>query len=160
MTHLGAALMTDMEKDTVDFCPPITTRRAPNQKFSQLRFLTCLLTGGPASQSAWPPTIPPHNLVEVIDGICEQIDNPDITLDELMQHVKGPDFPTGLHDLWRQTGFANIFETGRGSMKVRGKAGVEELKAAVNKIVITQIPYGVNRATLVERIAQLVNERC
>jgi len=79
--------MTDMEKDTVDFVV-ITTRRAPNQQFSQLRFLTFSLTGGPASPSLMATNIPPHNLAEVIDGICEQIDNPDITLDELMQHVK------------------------------------------------------------------------
>ena len=81
--------------------------------------------------------IPPHNLGEVIDGVCAQIDEPEITIDELMKHVKGPDFPTGCaiaRTRWHQ---ANISTTGRGSMKVRGKAGVEELKGNREQIVIT-----------------------
>src|SRR5437763_16539793 len=102
--------------------------------------------------------IPPHNLVEVIDGICAQIDNPDITLEELMKDVKGPDFPTGCAILGT-AGVRQYLETGRGSMKVRGKAGVEEIKGGKEQIVITEIPYGVNRATLVERVAELVNEK-
>src|SRR5437879_1783419 len=102
--------------------------------------------------------IPSHNLGKVIDEICAQIDDPDTTLDELMKHVKGPDFPTGC-TICGINGIRQYFETGRGSMKVRGKAGVEELKGGREQIVITQIPYGVNRATLVERIAQLVNEK-
>src|SRR5207302_11035338 len=97
-------------------------------------------------------------LVEVIDGICAQIDDPDITLDELMKQVKGPDFPTGCAILGT-TGVRQYLETGRGSMKVRGKAGVEEIKGGKEQIVITEIPYNVNRATLVERIADLVNEK-
>src|SRR4029077_12931703 len=83
---------------------------------------------------------------------------PEITLDELMKHVKGPDFPTGCV-ICGVGGIRQYFETGRGSMKVRGQAGVEELKGGREQIVITEIPYGVNRATLVERIAQLVNEK-
>jgi DNA gyrase subunit A len=102
--------------------------------------------------------IPPHNLIEVIDGICAQIDDPDITLDDLMKHVKGPDFPTGCA-ICGISGVKQYLETGRGSMKVRGKAGVEELKGGKEQIVITEIPYNVNRATLVERIAELVNEK-
>jgi len=102
--------------------------------------------------------MPPHNLVEVSDGICAQIDDPDITLDELMKHVKGPDFPTGCA-ICGMSGVRQYLETGRGSMKVRGKAGVEEIKGGKEQIVITQIPYNVNRATLVERVAQLVNEK-
>src|SRR5437879_188597 len=102
--------------------------------------------------------IPSHNLGKVIDEICAQIDDPDTTLDELMKHVKGPDFPTGCV-ICGINGIRQYFETGRGSMKVRGKAGVEELKGGREQIVITEIPYGVNRATLVERIAQLVNEK-
>ena len=102
--------------------------------------------------------IPPHNLSEVIDGIWAQIDNPDITLDELMKHVKGPDFPTGCA-ICGASGIKQYLETGRGSMKVRGKAGVEELKGGKEQIVVTEIPYNVNRATLVERVAELVNEK-
>src|SRR5437762_11350649 len=102
--------------------------------------------------------IPPHNLSEVIDGIGAQIDNPDITLDELMQHVKGPDFPTGCV-ICGVNGIRQYTQTGRGSIKVRGKAGIEELKGGREQIVITEIPYNVNRAVLVERIAELVNEK-
>jgi DNA gyrase subunit A len=102
--------------------------------------------------------IPPHNLGEVIDAICAQIDDPDITLDGLMEFVKGPDFPTGCAILGT-AGVRQYLETGHGSMKVRGKAGVEELKGNREQIVITEIPYNVNRATLVERIAQLVNDK-
>src|ERR1700724_463583 len=102
--------------------------------------------------------IPPHNLGEVIDSICAQIDDPDITLEDLMKHVKGPDFPTGCA-ICGLSGVRQYLETGRGSMKVRGKAGVEEIKGGKEQIVITEIPYNVNRATLVERIADLVNEK-
>src|SRR4029078_10733587 len=95
---------------------------------------------------------------EVIDGVCAQIDNPEIDINGLMEHVKGPDFPTGCV-ICGVAGIRQYLETGRGSMKVRGKAGVEELKGNREQIVITEIPYNVNRATLVERIAQLVNEK-
>src|SRR5213083_490661 len=157
MTHLGAALMTDMEKDTVDFVPNYDETRTEHTVFPAA-FPNLLVNGGTGIAVGMATNIPPHNLVEVIDGICEQIDNPDITLDELMQHVKGPDFPTGCV-ICGVNGIRQYFETGRGSVKVRGKAGVEELKGGREQIVITEIPYGVNRATLVERIAQLVNEK-
>jgi len=157
MTHLGAALMTDMQKDTVDFVPNYDETRTEPTVFPA-EFPNLLVNGGTGIAVGMATNIPPHNLSEVIDGICAQIDNPDITLDELMQHVKGPDFPTGCV-ICGVGGIRQYFETGRGSMKVRGKAGVEELKAGREQIVITEIPYGVNRATLVERIAQLVNEK-
>jgi DNA gyrase subunit A len=157
MTHLGAALMTDMEKDTVDFVANYDETRTEPTVFPAA-FPNLLVNGGTGIAVGMATNIPPHNMVEVIDGICAQIDNPDITLDELMKHVKGPDFPTGCM-ICGMGGIRQYFETGRGSMKVRGKAGVEELKGGREQIVITQIPYGVNRATLVERIAQLVNEK-
>jgi len=157
MTHLGAALMTDMEKDTVDFVPNYDETRTEPKVFPAA-FPNLLVNGGTGIAVGMATNIPPHNLAEVIDGICEQIDNPDITLDELMHHVKGPDFPTGCV-ICGVNGIRQYFETGRGSIKVRGKAGVEELKGGREQIVITEIPYGVNRATLVERIAQLVNDK-
>jgi DNA gyrase subunit A len=157
MTHLGAALMTDMEKDTVDFVPNYDETRTEPTVFPAA-FPNLLVNGGTGIAVGMATNIPPHNLTEVIDGICAQIDDPDITLDELMKHVKGPDFPTGCV-ICGVGGIRQYFETGRGSMKVRGKAGVEELKGGREQIVITQIPYGVNRATLVERIAQLVNDK-
>ncbi|MBV9619286.1 MAG: DNA gyrase subunit A, partial [Verrucomicrobia bacterium] len=121
-------------------------------------FPNLLVNGGTGIAVGMATNIPPHNLGEVIDGVCAQIDDPDITLEELMKHVKGPDFPTGCA-VCGLNGVKQYLTTGRGSMKVRGKAGVEELKGGKEQIVITEIPYGVNRATLVERIAELVNEK-
>ena len=157
MTHLGAALMTDMEKDTVDFVPNYDETRTEPTVFPAA-FPNLLVNGGTGIAVGMATNIPPHNLSEVIDGICEQIDNPEITLEELMKHVKGPDFPTGCV-ICGVSGIKQYLETGRGSMKVRGKAGIEELKGGKEQIVITEIPYNVNRATLVERIASLVNEK-
>jgi DNA gyrase subunit A len=157
MTHLGAALMTDMEKDTVDFVPNYDETRTEPTVFPAA-FPNLLVNGGTGIAVGMATNIPPHNLGEVIDGICAQIDDPDITLDELMKHVKGPDFPTGCA-ICGVSGIKQYLETGRGSMKVRGKAGIEELKGGREQIVITEIPYNVNRATLVERIASLVNEK-
>jgi DNA gyrase subunit A len=157
MTHLGAALMTDMDKDTVDFVPNYDETRTEPTVFPAA-FPNLLVNGGTGIAVGMATNIPPHNLSEVIDGICAQIDNPDITLDELMKHVKGPDFPTGCA-ICGVSGVRQYLETGRGNMKVRGKAGVEELKGGREQIVITEIPYNVNRATLVERIAELVNEK-
>jgi len=155
MTHLGAALMTDMEKDTVDFVPNYDETRTEPTVFPSA-FPNLLVNGGTGIAVGMATNIPPHNLSEVIDGIWAQIDNPDITLDELMTHVKGPDFPTGCA-ICGASGIKQYLETGRGSMKVRGKAGVEELKGGKEQIVVTEIPYNVNRATLVERVAELVN---
>src|SRR5690349_3187747 len=157
MTHLGAALMTDMDKDTVNFVPNYDERLTEPTVFPSA-FPNLLVNGGTGIAEGMATNIPPHNLGEVIDSICAQIDDPDITLDGLMEFVKGPDFPTGCAILGT-SGIRQYLETGRGGMKVRGKAGVEELKGNRDQIVITEIPYNVNRATLVERIAQLVNDK-
>jgi len=157
MTHLGAALMTDMDKDTVEFVPNYDETRTEPTVFPAA-FPNLLVNGGTGIAVGMATNIPPHNLSEVIDGICAQIDNPEITPEELMKHVKGPDFPTGCV-ICGVSGIKQYLETGRGSMKVRGKAGIEELKGGREQIVITEIPYNVNRATLVERIASLVNEK-
>ncbi len=157
MTHLGAALMTDMDKDTVDFVPNYDETRTEPTVFPAA-FPNLLVNGGTGIAVGMATNIPPHNLGEVIDGICAQIDDPDIDLEGLMKFVKGPDFPTGCA-LLGLAGIRQYLETGRGSMKVRGKAGVEELKGNREQIVITEIPYNVNRATLVERIAELVNDK-
>jgi DNA gyrase subunit A len=157
MTHLGAALMTDMDKDTVNFVPNYDERLSEPTVFPSA-FPNLLVNGGTGIAVGMATNIPPHNLGEVIDAICAQIDDSDITLDGLMEFVKGPDFPTGCAILGT-AGIRQYLETGHGSMKVRGKAGVEELKGNREQIVITEIPYNVNRATLVERIAQLVNDK-
>ncbi|PYK82273.1 MAG: DNA gyrase subunit A [Verrucomicrobia bacterium] len=157
MTHLGAALMTDMDKDTVNFVPNYDERLTEPTVFPSA-FPNLLVNGGTGIAVGMATNIPPHNLGEVIDAICAQIDDPDISLDGLMEFVKGPDFPTGCAILGT-AGVRQYLEHGRGSMKVRGKAGVEELKGNREQIVITEIPYNVNRATLVERVAQLVNDK-
>src|SRR6266576_1761158 len=155
MTHLGAALMTDMDKDTVDFVSNYDETRTEPTVFPSA-FPNLLVNGGTGIAVGMATNIPPHNLAEVVDGICAQIENPDITLDELVKYVRGPDFPTGCA-ICGVSGIRQYLETGRGNMKVRGKAGVEELKGGREQIVITEIPYNVNRATLVGRIAELVN---
>jgi DNA gyrase subunit A len=157
MTHLGAALMVDMDKDTVDFVPNYDETRTEPTVFPSA-FPNLLVNGGTGIAVGMATNMPPHNLREVIAGICAQVDNPEITPAELMQFVKGPDFPTGC-DICGSSGVKQYLETGRGSMKVRGKAGVEEIKGGKEQIVITEIPFNVNRATLVERIADLVNEK-
>src|SRR6266566_4655488 len=149
--------MTDMEKDTVDFVPNYDETRTEPTVFPSA-FPNLLVNGGTGIAVGMATNIPPHNLGEVIDAICAQIDDPDITLDGLMEFVKGPDFPTGCAILGT-AGVRQYLETGHGSMKVRGKAGIEELKGNREQIVITEIPYNVNRATLVERIAELVNDK-
>jgi DNA gyrase subunit A len=154
---LGAVLMQDMDHDTVNFVPNYDdTREEPTVFPAAIPNL--LVNGGTGIAVGMATNIPPHNLGETINAVCAQIDNPDITLDELMQYIKGPDFPTGCQ-LCGIGGIRQYFETGRGSVKVRGRAGVEELKGGREQIVITEIPYNVNRATLVERIAGLVNEK-
>src|SRR5450432_449255 len=157
LTHLGAALLQDMDKDTVDFVPNYDERMTEPKVFPAA-FPNLLVNGGTGIAVGMATNIPPHNLGEVIDGVCAQIDEPEITIEGLMKFVKGPDFPTGCA-ICGIAGVRQYIEPGRGSMKVRGKAGVEELKGNREQIVITEIPYNVNRATLVERIASLVNEK-
>src|SRR3984957_15199912 len=157
MTHLGAALLLDMDKETVDFVPNYDESRTEPTVFPAA-FPNLLVNGGTGIAVGMATNMAPHNLGEVIDGVCAQIDNPEITTEQLMQHIKGPDFPTGCMILGLE-GIKQYFKTGRGSIRIRGKVGVEELKGNREQIVITEIPYNVNRATLVERIADLVNEK-
>src|SRR5437879_4045014 len=157
MTHLGAALMQDMDKDTVDFVPNYDETLEEPTVFPAA-FPNLLVNGGTGIAVGMATNMPPHNLGEVIDGICAQIDNPNITLAQLMKHVKGPDFPTGC-TVCGLDPIKQYFETGRGSVKVRGKVGIEQVRGSREQIVITEVPYGVNRDVLVERIAQLVNEK-
>ncbi|MFM8887848.1 MAG: DNA gyrase subunit A, partial [Chthoniobacterales bacterium] len=157
LTHLGTALMADMDKSTVDFVPNYDERLTEPVVFPAA-FPNLLVNGGTGIAVGMATNMPPHNLGEVIDSICAQIDKPAITLEGLMKHVKGPDFPT-VCQLCGVGGIRQYLETGRGSVKVRGKAGVEELKGNREQIVITEIPYNVNRATLVERIADLVKQK-
>src|SRR5262245_16589631 len=157
LSPLGGTLMQDMEKDTVDFVANYDERLTEPTVFTAA-FPNLLGNGGTGIAVGMATSMPPHNLGEIIDGICAQIDNPNITLPELMKHVKGPDFPTGCM-ICGLEGIKDYFSRGRGSIKVRGRVGMEQLKGGREQIVITEIPFNVNRAVLVERIADLVNEK-
>jgi DNA gyrase subunit A len=157
LQHLGAALMEDMDKGTVDFIPNYDETRTEPTVFPAA-FPNLLVNGGTGIAVGMATNIPPHNLSECINGICAQIDDPDITIEGLMAHVKGPDFPTGCL-LQGSTGIKQYFETGRGAVRVRGRIGVAEVKGGREQIIITEIPYNVNRADLVKKIADLVNEK-
>src|SRR6266404_1457524 len=157
LAPLGAVLMEDMEKDTVEFVPTYDESRTEPRVFPAA-FPNLLVNGGTGIAVGMATNIPPHNLGEIVDGVCAQIDNPNISVKELMKHIKGPDFPTGCM-VCGMEGIKDYFNTGRGSLKVRGKAGLEQLKGGREQIVITEIPFNVNRALLVERIGDLVNEK-
>ncbi len=154
---LGSSLMEDMDKATVDFVPNYDETRHEPTVFPAA-FPNLLVNGGTGIAVGMATNIPPHNLSECIDGICAQIDDPDIDLNGLMQYIKGPDFPTGCI-LQGTAGIRSYFETGRGAVRVRGKASFEELKNGREQIIVSEIPFNVNRAELVKRIAELVNEK-
>lgn len=156
-TPLGGRLLDDLEKDTVDFVPNYDERLTEPVVFPAA-FPNLLINGGTGIAVGMATNIPPHNLSELIEGLCAQIDNPDISVDGLMQHIRGPDFPTGCL-IQGTTGMRSYFETGRGSVRVRARLATEEAKGGRENIIITEIPFGVNRADLVRRIAELVNEK-
>jgi DNA gyrase subunit A len=157
MTHLGSVLMDDMEKDTVDFVPNYDDSTVEPSVFPS-SFPNLLVNGGTGIAVGMATNIPPHNLGEVIDGICAQIDNPAITIAELMAYIKGPDFPSGCQVCGLDP-IKQYFHTGRGSLRIRGRMEVETSPTGREQIIITEIPFNVNRAVLEERIAQLVNEK-
>jgi DNA gyrase subunit A len=157
LTHLGAALMQDMDRETVDFVPNYDERMTEPTVFPSA-FPNLLVNGGTGIAVGMATNLPPHNLGEVVDGICAQIDDPNITVKQLMKFIKGPDFPTG-GMICGVEGIKNYFETGKGSVKLRGRVGSEELKGNREQLVITEIPFNVNRAALEEKIADLVNEK-
>jgi DNA gyrase subunit A len=156
MTHLGGTLMSDMDKDTVDFVPNYDERLTEPTVFPAA-FPNLIVNGGTGIAVGMATNMPPHNLGEVVDAVCAQIDNPAITCSEIMQHIKGPDFPTGcvIHGT---SGIREYMETGHGAVRMRGQAEIIE-SGGRDQIIITEIPFNVNRAELVKRIAELVNEK-
>ena len=157
LTHLGAALMQDMDRDTVDFVPNYDERMTEPTVFPAA-FPNLLVNGGTGIAVGMATNLAPHNLAEVVEGICAQIDNPEITNAQLQKFIKGPDFPTG-GILCGVDGIRSYFETGRGGVKLRGRIGVEQLKGGREQLVITEIPFNVNRAALEEQIADMVTEK-
>ncbi|MDB6120756.1 MAG: gyrase, subunit [Verrucomicrobiaceae bacterium] len=156
MTPLGGTLMSDMDKDTVDFVPNYDERLTEPTVFPAA-FPNLLVNGGTGIAVGMATNMPPHNLGEIVDGVCAQVDNPQITVGELMQFIKGPDFPTActIHGVG---GIREYMETGHGAVRVRGKAEIVDNNGR-EQIIITEIPYNVNRAELVKRIAELANEK-
>ncbi len=157
LSEIAEDLLRDIEEDTVDF--------APNYKESTTEptvlpaaLPNLLMNGSTGIAVGMATNIPPHNLDEIIAATCAIIDQPAISLDEIVKIVKGPDFPTGGVIAGRD-GIDSYLRTGKGIVKIRGKAHTEEMKGGMEQIVITEIPYNVNRATLVTRIAELVSEK-
>ncbi len=150
-------LLEDIDKDTVDFVPNYDgSEREP--VVLPARFPNLLVNGAGGIAVGMATNMAPHNLGEVIDATKALIDNPDISIDELMQHLPGPDFPTGGIILGHK-GIHDAYHTGRGSITIRGRASIEEIRKDRHAIIITEIPYQVNKAAMVEKIADLVKEK-
>lgn len=156
MSKMSVEMLTDIDKDTVDFMPNYDDRlKEPTVLPS--RFPNLLVNGSTGIAVGMATNIPPHNLGEVVDAICCLIDNPDCDLDEIMQHIKGPDFPTGALIMGR-SGIRSAYATGRGKIIVRACAEIVEEKNRF-KIIVTELPYQVNKARLCESIAELVKDK-
>jgi len=157
LARVADTLLDDLDKDTVEFQPNYDdTEREP--KVLPAGFPNILVNGGSGIAVGMATNIPPHNLGEVIDACCAYLDNPAITIDELMQYVPAPDFPTGGIIMGR-AGTHAAYRTGRGAVVIRGKTHVEEIRKDREAIVFTELPYQVNKAKLVERIAETVREK-
>ena len=157
MAKMASELLADLDKDTVDFVnnyddtltmPEVLPTRVPN----------LLVNGSSGIAVGMATNIPPHNLTEVINACLQMLEQPEITVDELMEHIQGPDFPTGAMINGR-AGIVQAYRTGRGKIYVRAKADVETDKSGRDRIVITEIPYQLNKARLIEKIAELVKEK-
>ena len=157
MNKLSVDMLADIDKDTVDFSPNYDDRlKEPN--VLPTHFPNILVNGSTGIAVGMATNIPPHNMGEVIDGMCALIDNPQATLEDVMQYIKGPDFPTGGIIMGR-SGIRAAYATGRGRIQVRARAEIEEEKNGRFKIVVTELPYQVNKARLIESIADLVKEK-
>ncbi len=157
LSALGVALMDDLDKDTVDFQPNYDNRLTEPVVFPSA-FPNLLVNGGTGIAVGMATNMAPHNLGEVVDGICAVIDNPHLTAEQLRAYIKGPDFPTGGYVLGFK-GIDSYFRTGRGSVRMRGKMEVVTNEHGREFIHISDVPYGVNRAVLQERIAELVRDK-
>ena len=157
MEKLATELLRDIDKETVDFVPNYDeSRKEPSVLPS--KYPNLLVNGSNGIAVGMATSIPPHNLGEVIDGTISLIDNPDISIDEMIEQIKGPDFPTG-GIIMGKNDMVRAYQTGRGKVKVRAKAEIEEGIKGRDRIIITEIPYQVNKARLIEKIADLVKDK-
>lgn len=157
MSKIAAEMLADIQKDTVDFVPNYD-ESLKEPVVLPARFPNLLVNGSSGIAVGMATNIPPHNLSEVIDGLIKLIDDPEVTIKELMNIIQGPDFPTaGI--IIGKSGIKAAYSTGRGTIKIRAKAQIEEGNNGKSRIVITELPYQVNKAKLVEKIAELVREK-
>ena len=157
MSKIANVMLENIEKDTVDFIPNFDEKRK-EPVVLPTRIPTLLINGSSGIAVGMATNIPPHNLTEVMEGAIAQIDNPDITTEELMEYIKGPDFPTKA-TIMGLSGIRSAYATGKGKIIVRAKATIEEQKDGSTSIIVTELPYQVNKKMLVESIAQLVKEK-
>ena len=157
MSKISELMLTDIEKNTVDFMPNYDDR-LQEPTVLPARIPALLVNGSSGIAVGMATNIPPHNLSEVIDGIIKVIDNPETTIEELMEVIKGPDFPTGATILGKE-GIKEAYTTGRGKITMRAEAEIEEMSGNRQRIIITSLPYQVNKAKLVKTIADLSKEK-
>lgn len=157
LERVARELLDDIDKDTVDFQPNYDeTTKEP--EVLPAKFPNLLVNGGGGIAVGMATNIPPHNLGEVIDACCALLEEPDMTIDQLMTYIPGPDFPTGGIIVGRQ-GLTSAFHTGRGSVVMRGRASIEEIRKDREAIIISEIPYQVNKSRMLERIADMVRDK-
>lgn len=157
LAKISMEMLADINKDTVDFKPNFDEHEVEPVVLPS-RFPCLLVNGSSGIAVGMATNIPPHNLGEVIDGIGAVIDNPEITIDEIMKYIKGPDFPTAAKIIGKR-GIREAYKTGRGRIVVRSEATIEEMPGNRHRIIISELPYMVNKARLVEKIADLVKEK-
>ncbi len=157
MSKLSNTILENIEKNTVDFAPNFDEKRK-EPTILPTRIPTLLINGSSGIAVGMATNIPPHNLTEVLDGVMAKIDNPDISVEELMEYIKGPDFPTKA-SIMGKSGIRSAYLTGKGKIVVRAKAQIEERKDGTSSIIVTELPYQVNKKMLVESIADLVKDK-
>jgi DNA gyrase subunit A len=157
LKEIAEELLADLDKDTVDFQPNFDEKEV-EPVVLPARIPNLLINGSTGIAVGMATNIPPHNLTEIIDACCALIDEPELELEKVVKFVKGADFPTGGLICGKQ-GIKDYLMTGRGSLKIRGRIGIEEVKGGKERLIISEIPYNVNKASLIERTAQLVNEK-
>jgi DNA gyrase subunit A len=157
LKEIAEELLADLDKDTVNFQPNFDEKEV-EPVVLPARIPNLLVNGSTGIAVGMATNIPPHNLTEIIDACCALIDEPELELEKVVKFVKGADFPTGGLICGKQ-GIKDYLMTGRGSLKIRGRIGIEEVKGGKERLIISEIPYNVNKASLIERAAQLVNEK-
>lgn len=157
MSKLAMEMLRDIDKDTVEFIPNYDEKKQEPTVLPS-RFPNLLVNGSSGIAVGMATSIPPHNLGEVIDAVCELIDNKEATDDDILKHIQGPDFPTGAVIMGKKA-IKDAYLSGRGKIKVRAKSEIKELPSGKSEIIFSEIPYQVNKARLVEKIAELVKDK-